>query len=42
MLYNEFFDDKYDKIDELTKVYSRDVIFSYMTLLISKNQSFNS
>lgn len=41
MLYNEFFDDKYDKIDELTKVYSRDVIFSYMTLLISKNQSFN-
>ena len=41
MLYGEFFDDKCDKIDELTKVYTREVIFSYMTLLIGKNQSFN-
>ena len=41
MLYKDFFDDKCDRIDELTKVYSRDVIFSYMTYLISKNQSFN-
>ena len=40
MLYKEFFDDKYERIDELTKVYTRDVIFSYMDLLISKNQTF--
>ena len=41
MLYKEFFDDKYEKIDELTKVYTRDVIFSYMDLLISKSQTFS-
>lgn len=41
MLFNEFFDDKYDKIDELTKVYTREVIFSYMELLVSKNVPFS-
>lgn len=39
--YNEFFDDKYDRIDELTRVYTRDVIFSYVELLISKNIPFS-
>ena len=37
MIYSEFFDDKADRIDELTRVYNRDVIFSYVELLISKN-----
>ncbi|MBR6071450.1 MAG: GGDEF domain-containing protein [Acholeplasmatales bacterium] len=40
MLFEEFFDDKYDKTDELTKVYNREVIFSYMELLVSKNIPF--
>ena len=42
MIYSEFFDDKADRIDELTRVYNRDVIFSYVELLISKNVPFSA
>ena len=37
MLFEEFFEDKYNETDMLTKVYNRNVIFSYIELLISKN-----
>ncbi|MCR5350661.1 MAG: GGDEF domain-containing protein [Acholeplasmatales bacterium] len=36
-----FFKDKYDKVDELTKVYKRDVIVSYMEKLMSENTPFD-
>ncbi len=42
VIYSEFFDDKADRIDELTKVYNRDVIFSYVELLISRNVPFST
>ena len=41
MLFEEFFEDKYNETDMLTKVYNRNVVFSYIELLISKNIPFN-
>lgn len=41
MVLEDYFYDKFDEIDMLTKVYTRNVIFGYVELLISKNIPFN-
>ena len=38
---DSFFKDKLDKVDELTKVFKRDVIVSYVEKLISENIPFD-
>ncbi len=40
-MFEEFFDDKRDNIDMLTKVYNREVIFSFIDFLIAKNIPFD-
>ena len=40
-MYDSFFDDKLNNIDMLTKVYTREVIFSFIDFLISKNIPFD-
>ena len=41
MIFDDYFYDKYDDIDMLTKVYNRTVVFGYIELLISKNIPFS-
>ncbi len=40
-MFDEFFDDKRNNTDILTKVYNREVIFSFIDFLISKNIPFD-
>ena len=40
-MFDSFFDDKLNNIDMLTKVYNREVIFSFINYLISKNIPFD-
>ena len=41
LVFEEFFDDKRDNIDMLTKVYNREVIFSFIDFLIAQNIPFD-